>query len=95
MKNRTHYSAGEHHNARNDFKYIFKMDIQDFYGEFEHIIYIYTEIFTIDPIKFEKRLQEIHPDYIEGVSMQEIVLKHYGEEGMELLLKLTNYTGSD
>jgi len=39
----------------------------------------------IDPIKFDDYLYRKHEDYIEGVSMRDIVLKHYGEKGLRVL----------
>lgn len=42
----------------------------------------------IDIIKFDDYLEEKHSDYIDGISMEDIILKHYGQKGSDLITEL-------
>ena len=76
------YKISEWHKAGQDFESIFKISIRKFYDGFMTMIF---KKIQINPFTFDDYLYEKHNDYIEGISMQDIVLKHYGEKGLQML----------
>jgi hypothetical protein len=76
------YKISEWNKAGQDFENTFKIGIRKFYDGLATMVFKYIQI---NPFVFDDYLYEKHDDYIEGISMQDIVLKHYGEKGLEML----------
>jgi len=46
---------------------------------------------ALDICKFDDYLMTIHKDYVDGVSMQDCIIRHYGEKGESIIQKLINF----
>jgi len=67
-----------------EFKQIFNVNLNDYImSEFKAF-----NVILLDIVKFDDYLMAIHKDYVDGVSMQKCILKHYGEKGNSIIEKL-------
>ena len=73
------YKIGEWGKARNDFWDAFGISIQPLYDGLMTLVF---GCIQIDPCEFDEYLYKVHKDYVEGISMEEIILKHYGQKGL-------------
>lgn len=79
------YKIGEWSKARKDFCDAFGISIQPFYDGLMTLVF---GCIQIDPYKFDDWLYQKHKDYIDGVSMEQIIQRHYGARGRDVLLAL-------
>jgi len=81
------YKIGEWGKVRRDFSFIIGTGIGQFY---DGLLTCYSQKICIDILKFDDYPHELYGDYEDGGdSMETIILKHYGKEGLELINKLT------
>ena len=77
------YKIHERDKARKDFQRVFNAPIGQFY---DGLISVVFKHICIDPFKFDFWLHKRHGEYEDaGKSMQDILMEHYGQEGIDLL----------
>jgi len=79
------YRISEWHKAGQDFQSVFKVSIRHFYDGFMTILY---GCIQIDPFKFDDYLYKIWNYDGTGKSMQDVILEHYGQKGLDVFLAL-------
>ena len=85
--NKTDYPFHRVHEVANKFERIFNAPFQKFFDA-QMSVFIFKHI-TIDIQKFDQYLSILYKDeYVDGVSMQAIVLKKYGYKGWRLIRDL-------
>jgi len=75
------YKIGDWYKAERDFYEAFGVPIKPLYDGLMTLIF---GCIQIDPYKFDEYLYKVHKDYVEGISMKEIILKHYGQDSLNV-----------
>jgi len=71
-------------NVAPQFKRVFGVDLNEYLiPEFK-----LTGLAVLNIPKLDDYLLEKHSDYVDGMSMEECVKKHYGQEGHRLIIRL-------
>jgi len=83
MEKISHFKIGEWAKFRNEFQRLLpNFPIIDLHDAWMSVANNYI---TIDIIAFDKRLEKMYPEEWECMSMQDIIVKHYGEKAMQLI----------
>jgi hypothetical protein len=84
MKNK--YKISECSQAGHDFRDTFQTSIEPF---FDNILSIFLKEVRINPFRFDDYLHAVHGEYEEeGLTMEDVVQKHYGKNGLKMLKSL-------
>jgi hypothetical protein len=72
--------------AATDFENVFGIHIKHFFDGFMTLM---AKKICINIFKFDDWLQSKHKDYVDGVSLNDILLQKYGEKGLKLVHELS------
>lgn len=80
------FELGEWCEVAGQFRKVFHRDFQDFYDKTLSLL-VFRQ-WKIDIVKFDEWLRLRHKDCGEDESVKDIVERHYGQEGLELMERL-------